>query len=351
MTQPIIRAIDVGYGDTKWVRRSSAGRIECEVFLSLAFEAQGNKPVDSLGARRRTVIVTVGQHRYEVGPDVQYAADRFAARNFHDRYIETDEYAALTAGAVGLMRVPHVDVLALGLPVETYLAKRGQLEKLMTRSFDIAGRKEPVEVRRVVVFAQPHGAMFSVAAASAMGKQVLDSMSLVIDVGSRTFDYLAVQKMKVFDGMSGSVNRGVSDVVRAIAEEISRDLREPVRHLAMIEQALRTRSPIEMLGRSYPIQQFQPIVDKVAKQAVQQMLGSFPGVEVFRNVIVVGGGATLFRKAIDMYFPGHNVMVPKEPVFANVRGFQLVAEKVYGGRSHADQAQPTPSSEPMHGGT
>jgi plasmid segregation protein ParM len=338
--QLIVRSIDVGYGDTKFVRTSSGGRIECDTFPSLAFTAQGVKPVDSLGSRRRTAVVKIGDIRYEVGPDVLYAADRFVARNFHDRYIETDEYAALTAGAIAMMRVPHIDVLALGLPVETYMAKRKLLEKLMTRSWDV-GRKDPVEVRRVVVFAQPHGAMFSVASTTDGGKTLLDSMSLVIDVGSRTFDYLAVQAMKVFDGMSGSVNRGVSDVVRSIAEEISQDLAEPVRHMAPIEEALRKRTSIEVLGRSYPLSRFQPLINKVAKQAVQQMLGSFPGVELFKNVVVVGGGASLFRKAIETYFPSHNVIVARDPVFANVRGFQMIAER--GFQSHARAQE---SSEP-----
>jgi plasmid segregation protein ParM len=333
-TQLIVRAIDVGYGDTKFVRAASGGRIDCEAFPSLAFTAQGSRPVDSLGSRRRTVMVKVGEIRYEVGPDVLYAADRFVARNFHDRYIETDEYAALTAGAIAMMRVPHIDVLALGLPVETYMAKRKLLEKLMTRSWDV-GRKEPVEVRRVVVFAQPHGAMFSVASAMEGGRALLDSMSLVIDVGSRTFDYLAVQAMKVFDSMSGSVNRGVSDVVRAIAEDISQDLAEPVRHFAPIEEALRKRGAIEILGHTYPFARFQPLVNKVAKQAVQQMLGSFPGVELFKNVIVVGGGANLFRKAIETYFPAHNVIVARDPVFANVRGFQMIAERGFQSQSRS----------------
>jgi plasmid segregation protein ParM len=346
MTELIIRAVDVGYGDTKYVRNSAGGRIECEVFPSLAFEAKTTRPVDSLGGRRRTAIVTVGEHRYEVGPDVQYAANRFVARNYHDRYIETDEYAALTGGAIAFMRVPHVDVLALGLPVETFLSKRAKLVKLARRSFEISGRKEPVEVRRVVVFAQPHGAMFSVAAESTNGKELLEAMTLVVDVGSRTFDYLAVQKMKVFDSMSGSVNRGVSDIVRAIAEEISEDLAQPVRDLSTIEKALRTRKPVEMMGMTYPIERFQPIVQKVAKQAVQQMLGTIPGIEVFRNVIMVGGGATLFRKAVETYFSAHNVVVASDPVFANVKGFQRMAEMTFRSREAvADQGESSDEGE------
>ena len=42
-----------------------------------------------------------------------------------------------------------------------------------------------------------------------------------------------------------------------------------------------------------------------------------------RNVMLVGGGAFLFRKAIKQAFASHEVLEVKEPMFANVRGYQI----------------------------
>lgn len=45
--------------------------------------------------------------------------------------------------------------------------------------------------------------------------------------------------------------------------------------------------------------------------------------ESLQNIILVGGGAFLFRKAVKAAFPKHRVYEVKEPMLANVRGFQL----------------------------
>ena len=41
------------------------------------------------------------------------------------------------------------------------------------------------------------------------------------------------------------------------------------------------------------------------------------------NVILVGGGAFLFRKAVKQAFASHAILEVKEPMFANVRGYQI----------------------------
>jgi len=40
----------------------------------------------------------------------------------------------------------------------------------------------------------------------------------------------------------------------------------------------------------------------------------------------VGGGAFLFKKAVKAAFPKHRIHEVKEPMFANVRGFQLAGQ-------------------------
>jgi plasmid segregation protein ParM len=40
-----------------------------------------------------------------------------------------------------------------------------------------------------------------------------------------------------------------------------------------------------------------------------------------QNIILVGGGAFLFRKAVKAAFPKHRIHEVKEPMFANVQGF------------------------------
>jgi plasmid segregation protein ParM len=54
----IVRAIDVGRGNTKFTKQSTAGRVDCDHFPSLAFFSHADKSND-IGGRRRTVSVPV----------------------------------------------------------------------------------------------------------------------------------------------------------------------------------------------------------------------------------------------------------------------------------------------------
>ena len=79
--------------------------------------------------RRKTVAVPIDGLFYEVGPEVNLAADTFRATQMHDRYTETPEYAALLRGALSLMKVGTIDLLVVGLPVAAFTAKKAALEK------------------------------------------------------------------------------------------------------------------------------------------------------------------------------------------------------------------------------
>jgi plasmid segregation protein ParM len=85
----VVRAIDVGFGNTKYVTASAQGQVDCAHFPSLAYFRHDEVPVESMGGRRRTVQVPVDGLLYEVGPDVEFAADRFRSRQLHDGYTQT----------------------------------------------------------------------------------------------------------------------------------------------------------------------------------------------------------------------------------------------------------------------
>src|SRR4051794_15096480 len=101
----IVRAIDVGFGNTKFVTESVDGRVRCSHFPSLAFFSKDARKADDIGGKRRTVSVPVDGLVYEVGPEVELAADRYRGREFHASYTETQEYRALMAGALHYMKV------------------------------------------------------------------------------------------------------------------------------------------------------------------------------------------------------------------------------------------------------
>ena len=140
----IVRAVDVGSGNTKFVTAAAGTDIRCASFPSVAYPSSDDSPSWPASERKKTVCIPIGPLFYEVGPDVSLAADTFRAKQLHDEYTETPEYMALLRGALSLMKVSHIDVLVVGLPVALFAVKKAALEKAMTGRHEIGGGKANV---------------------------------------------------------------------------------------------------------------------------------------------------------------------------------------------------------------
>ncbi|MBS0318895.1 MAG: PRTRC system protein D, partial [Proteobacteria bacterium] len=125
---------------------------------------------------------------------------------------------------------------------------------------------------------------------------------------------------------SHSINRGMSDVLRLLSAEISKDIGTPYRDFDAIDLALRTGKAPVIFQKSYDMKKHLPLAESVAQQAVSTMRQWIETPESLQNIILVGGGAFLFKKAVKAAFPKHRIYEVKEPMFANVRGFQLAGQ-------------------------
>ena len=323
----IVRAVDVGSGNTKFVTGVVGNEIRCASFPSVAYPSSGETPHWPASERRKTVCIPVGPLFYEVGPDVGLAADTFRAKQLHDEYTESPEYMALLRGALSMMKVSHIDLLIVGLPVALFSLKKSALEKTMAGEHQIGGGKT-VTVAKAMAVAQPQGALVHYAAEHKKMATIGTEQSLVIDPGSRTFDWLVTRGMRLVQKQSHSINRGMSDVLRLLAAEISKDVGSPYRDYDAIDLALRSgKSPV-IFQKPYDMGRHLPLAESVAQQAVSTMRQWIETPESLQNIILVGGGAFLFKKAVKAAFPKHRIHEVKEPMFANVRGFQLAGQNL-----------------------
>ena len=84
--EPVVRALDVGFGHTKFVSRVDRGEVRCTHFPSVAYPTASDETTDPMGGRRKTVGIPIDGLIYEVGPDVHLAADIFNAKQMHERW-------------------------------------------------------------------------------------------------------------------------------------------------------------------------------------------------------------------------------------------------------------------------
>lgn len=339
----IVRAVDVGFGNTKLVTACAGADIRCSCFPSVAYPSARDLSATPAGERRRTVAVPIDGLYYEVGPEVNLAADTFRATQLHERYTETPEYAALLRGALNVMKVDAIDLLVVGLPVAALMSKKAALERAATGIHEVGGGRT-VLVRKALAIAQPQGALVYYASLHQKLKTIDREQSLVIDPGARTFDWLVARGMRFVEKKSHSLNRGMFDVLQAIASEISDDIGTPYRDFDAIDTALRTgRQPV-IYQKSYDIKRLMPIARSIAQQAVSSMMQWIDGDYSFQNIILVGGGAFLFKKAVKDAFPKHTIHEIRDPLYANVKGFQIAglsyAQGKRGNEIHSDGGEP-----------
>ena len=129
--------------------------------------------------------------------------------------------------------------------------------------------------------------------------------------------------MKLSHKRSHSVDRGVADILNLIADDVSVEIGSTYTSLDSIDHALRTGRALTVYQRTYQLSRMRPMVESIARQAVAAMMRRIGPAYDVRNVILVGGGAFLFRKAVKQAFASHEVLEVKEPMFSNVRGYQI----------------------------
>ena len=326
---PVVRAIDVGYGNTKYTTLITDGKIECGVFPSLAPQASGGPDLAAgLMQRRNTVVVAVEGVHYEVGKDAKLAQDATHGRVLDPDYSMTDAHMALIRGALYYMGQQKIDLLVLGLPVNTFEKYHQSLAQRVVGKHDIPARGKDgvgatteVEVASCRVIPQPIGAFFEHASRAGTYDRMRSQMNLLIDIGYYTLDWLVADGVKMINARSGAHCGGMSAVLRAMGDAIGSHLGEQISDLSIIEDAVRNGTKPRFYGKEFDITEYIKIGKAKAEQFVSVLVNKVGSSMDISNIILAGGGSAFFHDVLADKFPRHEIITAGEPVFANVRGF------------------------------
>lgn len=330
----IVRSIDVGYGNTKYVMFRTQGQdAQCALFPSIAPQAgNGGDLTGGVFQRRNTVVVDVAGVRYEVGKDAMLAKDASYGRILDQGYSLTDTYMALVRGAIAYMGVDRIDVLMLGLPVNTYEANHQKVAERMVGEHTVplldGSGSRTVRVEQVRVLPQPIGGFFDYAIRNNLYGRMRSEMNLLIDPGYFTLDWVVAQGVKMVDARSGAHNGGMSAILATLAEAVGRDMGAQIPDPAVLDTALRNGTNPRFFGKERDISEHIKVAKEKARQFVAVLANRVgnKGMDI-DNIILAGGGAAFFKEIVQEQFPHHDLIVTDEPVFANVRGFQLAGEQ------------------------
>lgn len=319
----VVRALDLGWGYAKYSKYDPIeDKYDFLSFPSLAPRFAGLDLSMSILGKRDTVVVNVEGTAYEVGPDSGDLDTNDSTRNLNDQYIHTDQYRAVFYGALHYIGEPEIDLLVVGLPLSN-MGSAPKLKELCKGTHKI-NATETIVVKDVLVLPQPLGGLYYCLSQKDKEEfEFLDEeINLVIDPGFLTFDFLLSNGDKIIENRSNAHAGGVSKVLRSMCESISQKFNIKYDNLSAIDKGLRRRK-IKINGAVETLDEHIRNTRSVIEGSVNYMKNIVGDGADIDNILLLGGGAMLYQKTIESYYPNHKVIVVDNGQMANVQGYQL----------------------------
>jgi plasmid segregation protein ParM len=338
-----VRAVDVGYFYVKFTTgrsRSTDGgnAIATDMFPAIAPMVDADAAALARGQKNATgTMVEIQGVRYYVGKDVDKFERGTEPREVSEDYCATPKYLALLRGALARIAAAEgvgaggklvIEYLVVGLPLNTYAKYKTHLVDVIRGEHPIgddAGRFS-VEVRDVLVLTQPQGALYD--AGYAHGGN-LEGLTLIVDVGGGTLDFLLGSPKKCAFGRSGAYPKAMLACAHAVLSEINPSWKDNSGVVKRVDVAIREQHETVLLdGVAYKMAEFMPKVDAVLEEAVGKMMGKVGSLADVDRVLCTGGGGRVVYDFLRRKWPKYGAMLQlnEEPVFANVRGFHIRGE-------------------------
>lgn len=336
----VVRVVDVGFGDTKFLRNVLPnGACEWDNFQSIAaVSTRANADIGGVFDRLDLVSIDVDGIVFRVGRDAAYAQGAFDRQSRDNSFAHTPAYQALTLGALWHMQEPVIDRLVVGLPLNTYVANRDQLRKTLIGrhrlpSFDTGRLDEntdvEIEIKSVHVMPQPMGALLY-HATSTKDVDLMSGVSLVLDLGYYTLDFMVTRGTRMFPERQGAIEGGMSAAYDAIDRAITAAIRAEggmdvslSDKLYLYAQAL--QHPDMTLRTSAGCVELKPLLrhlDHAIEQQLKPVLTRIGNVSDIQHLILAGGGATYLEPLIKNRFVGfESIFVADKPQYSNLYGY------------------------------
>jgi PRTRC genetic system protein D len=308
----VVAGIDLGYGNAKAaVLDICNGRTREIVLPSGAAPATAMPKLDATKwDLKGGEEVLVNGEPWVAGVEQLHIQNR--ARQTHERYVTTDEYYALYLASLARLGHSKIDVLVTGLPVSQHFGAVGaELRAILETK--LAGRKHVngqtmVEVGRVAVIAQPLGTYMGMAAQPRYSVLATDDSRkvLCIDIGYGTVDWVLMSGKSALDHSSGSSTLATSVVLQKTAKHLSRELGRQVT-VDQLDAAIRRgeRSVPVGLTSSYDFSTVLAAAGvEISNTVMADVLSSLRSAGPVDNVILTGGGSSLYEEAVRKAFPG-----------------------------------------------
>lgn len=320
-----IVGIDIGYSNLKVAYGQNNNSESPKTVLRPA----GAAPVDCFGSRidgkdnEDFLKVTVKGKSFVAGVPSDRA--QMWSRSLHAEYSSSDSYQALFKAGLLLTGMEQIDILVTGLPVSQSLdeKRKNALIHSMTGIHEISPGKT-VRVKEVNVVSQPIGGFLDFISRS--NEDIEDASILVIDPGFFSVDWVVISNNEIHKHSSGTSLTASSVLLEEAARLISKDHGTEV-SAEIIENAIRkNKTTILVIGQRVEIASYlnraKNSIGPVVTEEIQKSLRKEN--KMVDMVVMVGGGASFFMDAVKDAFPRLKILMTRDAVYSNCRGFWMM---------------------------
>jgi len=233
-------------------------------------------------------------------------------------------------------------VIATGVPVaspqEEMATLSSGLKGAMTINVanDATGEEKQINLKidQCLVMPVCYGSYYEILKTSGENRAV---DAVVVDIGAGATNILTVYEGRLMRTASGSVQESISTLAGRIAGNLNQQTGKILRPFELIKAIEVGRKNVMVAGEQYDISEtvdyYVKTISDIIVDELSTLLGSLPPDAWIERVILTGGGAEVFGTNMKNILTEHNivhspeeVIVPKNPVMANARGFEKIAQ-------------------------
>ncbi len=320
-SQPRIVSDDIGNGFVK-ARSSST----TAVFPSVIATEQGALSFDGFNSGSDFVIEFEG-NRYAIG-DTAWKLGRMRTTAMDSSRVESDFYRILFAASlVAVAKKSGPLSVILSLPVLWY-STRASVKQRLAGEYMVChqGKRYTYEIAESDMRIVPEG--FGTLAGIILDKEAPEAIRQrvhgrvgVVDVGTKTTDFMMFDELELVPAKSGGIDSALSDVWRAVKEEIAKAYGRTL-ELHEVDQAVRDGYFMQK-GKQVLI---EPLRDRamhaLASAIAGEIVSLWSGGNEVDVIVLTGGGARWIKPYLSF---GHEYLM-KKGYIENCAGAYLFAQ-------------------------
>lgn len=318
----ILAANDIGYGGLKGIilNTETGKKVEIEIPSIASHVDVSTIELDNSFSRAKKVhrVKHEGEY-YEVGDE----SSGNISKVMHDDYLNSSSWKIFFKALLRSYGETKIDFMVSGLPVSQFKALKSEMESVMTGQHQI-GDDFSVMVERVAIIPQPLGAMATLINQKPEFKK---KNFLLLDPGHHTFDWLVIKKGAIEWESSDSHHEGVDQIINKVISYIKTEKNVKVSHKE-IDAALRDGSnSIDFFNEVLDLKSYiQKAVKIQLSSSIDALKNTLSDEHSIQNIVLAGGGASLYHEEIAKAFPKHEILVLEQSSMANARGYIRFAD-------------------------